>query len=147
MLTGLRKSIAVLLVLGFTLASCSSGPPPSCGEEIGGVADTARFDQYFSSMNLVQQNTGAIPPEGESGAEFPRGAGLTIQFESKSDVEVRICIQPLDAGDDQVFNQNHPVVEGEGSINLGAFKPGNYVVRVIVDGVLIKNFPFSVQEG
>jgi len=37
------------------------------------------------------------------------------------------------------------VPQGAGTLSLGSFAPGSYVVRVIVDGVLVKNLTFAVE--
>jgi len=37
------------LAAGGLAASCSFGPPKGCGDNIGGTANEALFDQHFSS--------------------------------------------------------------------------------------------------
>jgi hypothetical protein len=43
------------------------------------------------------------------------------------------------------FDQTQTAPEGSASLALGTFEPGGYVIRVIVDGTLVKNFPFVVK--
>lgn len=124
------KFLAILLVAGLVVSGCSFGPPPSCGDNIGGTADTARFDQYFANMQLVSQASGQPGPEGESGAQFSAGEALTIQVESKSDVAVRACVQPRGPGE-ITFDQTQTLPQGQGSFSVDTFKPGPYVIRVL----------------
>jgi hypothetical protein len=135
-------SVTALLVL--ILAGCGFGPPPSCGEGIGGTADTARFDQLFTNMQLVDQGSGQPGLEGERGARFPAGAVLEIRIESRSEVAVRVCIQPGGPGE-LALDDTRTMAAGAGSFVIGVFEPGAYITRVIVDGVLVKNFPFEVR--
>ncbi len=138
--------LAALFVIAAAILACGSfGPPPSCGDNIGGTADTAKFDQYFTSMMLVSQASGQPGPEGENGAQFSAGDPLVILMDSKSDVAVRACIQPMSGGDSISFDQTQNFTQGAGTFTIGAFEQGVYVIRVIVDGILVKNFPFAVK--
>jgi hypothetical protein len=133
-----------LFILTLSLSACSFSPPPSCGDDIGGTADTAKFDQYFTNMQLVNQASGQVGPEGENGTQYATGEALVIQAESKSEVTVRACVQPRGPGE-ITFDQTQTMSQGQGAFPVGLFKPGIYVIRVIVDGVLVKNFPFEVK--
>ncbi len=137
-------SLSVILILALILAGCGFGPPPSCGDTIGGTADTARFDQYFTSMQLVSQGTGQPGPEGENGAQFSSGDVLEIRTEGKSEGAVRACVQPRGPGD-IAYDQTLTLPEGAGVFVVGSYQPGIYVIRVIVEGVLVKNFAFEIK--
>ncbi len=139
------RSLPVLLASMAFLAACSFGSPPSCGEDIGGTADSAKFDQRFASMTLVSEATGEIGPEGEGGMQLTAGEPLAIQIESKAEVEVRACIQPIGGSKEIPFDQTQSISQGSSSFGIGSFDPGKYVIRVIVDGTLVKNFPFTAQ--
>ncbi len=149
MLTSKIKLLVTILVLGLVLSACSSGssvsigPPESCGDDIGGTADTAKFDQYFTNMALVNQN-GESGPEGDNGMEFASTDILDLRADSISDVSVRACIQSRSGGP-IAFDQTQTFTQGPSGLTFGSFQPGNYVVRVIVDGTLVKNFPFSIK--
>lgn len=143
---GYRAGVASsLAVLGLLIGACSFGPPPSCGEDIGGTADTAAFDKNFTSMALVNQSTGQSAREGENGMEFAQGDNLAIQLDAKSKVTVRACIQPRSGGNAISFDETQTFSQGQGAFAVGAFEPGAYVIRVIVDNTLVKNFPFVTQ--
>ncbi len=139
------RFVFVLFVSATFLAACSFGPPPSCGDDIGGTADSGKFDQTFTAMSLVSEATGEAGPEGESGAQFASGESLAIQIESKTDVEVRACVQPLSGTKEIPLDQTQTFSQGTSSFGIGSFDPGTYVIRVIVDGTLVKNFPFAVR--
>jgi hypothetical protein len=133
---------SALVLLSILAAGCSFGPPPSCGDNIGGVADTALFDQYFHSMVLVSQTTGEPGLEGNDGAQFAQGDPLVIRTDAKSEVAVRACVQ----GRDEIpLDQTQTVPLGPGEFPIGSYSTGGYVVRVIVDGTLLKNFPFYTE--
>jgi hypothetical protein len=140
------KLLVTVLVLGLSLLACSLGslgPPASCGDNIGGTADTAKFDQYFTKMALVNQN-GEAGPDGENGMEFASTDTLELRADSNSEVAVRACIQNFN-GRPIAFDQTQTFAQGSSGVSLGIFQSGNYVVRVIVDGTLVKNFPFSIK--
>lgn len=145
MATSRTKILVGLLVVTIVVSACSFGPPPSCGENIGGTADEAKFDEHFSSMSLVSQSIGQPGPEGDNGLEFSRADTLLMQVESRTDVELRACVQPRGGGGRIPFDQTQTFSQGQGTFNIGSFEPGAYVIRVIVDGTLVKNFPFGTE--
>jgi hypothetical protein len=134
----------VVLIPILLLSACAFGPPPSCGDNLGGTADTTKFDQYFTSMQLVDEADGQPGPEGENGAQFGSGDALAIQADAKSEVELRACIQPRGPGD-IAFDNTQTMPAGQGTFSVGTFEAGPYVIRVIVEGVLVKNFPFEIK--
>lgn len=138
----LRSILTMLLVIG-SLAACSFGPPESCGETIGGTADTALFDQYFSRMALVTQD-GMEGEPGDNGVEFASGDQLELRADVLTDVTVRLCIQGMTSGS-IAFDQTQSFVAGASGMGVGSFEPGIYVMRVIVEDTLVKNFPFSIK--
>lgn len=146
----IRKCSAVLLgsfLLLFVLVACGSfGPPKSCGEGIGGSADEALFSQYFSSMDLVREATGETPQEtGDNGVIFSREDGLAIAVDAKKAVEIRACAQERTGGGGIPMDKTFPVNSGNGSLPLGEFKSGSYVIRMIVDGKLVRNLTFEIK--
>ena len=136
--------ICALLVL--TVLACGSlSPPESCGEGVGGTADEGVFAEHFSLMELVDEATGQPGPEGEEGPRFASTAALSLAMESLSEASMQICVQERRGGGKVAFNQSLTVPSGAGAAALGTFDPGNYVIRVIVDGILVRNFPFVIE--
>jgi hypothetical protein len=137
--------IVLLPALALVLAACSFGPPPSCGDDIGGTADTAAFDQHFSSMELVSQTTGQAGEPSDPGVSFPQDEPIQILLDAKAEVAIRTCIQPMGGQAKSPVDSTAGVGAGKQAIDLGSFDSGSYVIRVIVDGVLVKNLPFSID--
>jgi hypothetical protein len=54
----LLKLVVTLFILILPLSACSFGPPPSCGDNNGGTANTSKFDQFFTNMQLVNEASG-----------------------------------------------------------------------------------------
>jgi hypothetical protein len=145
MVTREVKALAGLALLALIVSACAFGPPPSCGDTIGGTADTAAFDRYFSEMTLINETSGVPSPGDGEGAQFGSADPLALQVEAKSQVAVRTCIQPMSGSKTLAFDQTQTLAAGKGSLSLGTFKPGSYVIRVIVEGTLVRNFPFTTK--
>jgi len=138
-----RVVVCIALLLGIT-ACGSFSPPESCGA--GGTADEAAFAQLFISMEIVNQATGSPgEPDPEGGYQFSSSDSLTLTTDSFTDTSLRACIEERRGGGKIVFDQNQTVSQGTMSMSLGSFEPGSYVMRVIVDGVLVRNLPFSIK--
>ncbi|MCX6035500.1 MAG: hypothetical protein NTV38_11085 [Chloroflexi bacterium] len=139
--------LLLIFVLVLSILACGTfSPPETCGEDLGGTADEALFGRYFESMELVSGNTWQPGAEGESGMQFPAGESLLIMFDAKSDVQVRACIQHTVGGGKMAFDQTSSFQNGENEFQVGTFEPGPYVIRVIVNGTLVKNLPFSINK-
>ncbi len=138
----LRSVLTAILVIS-SLAACSFGPPESCGETIGGVADTAKFDQYFSRMAFITQE-GMEGTPGDNGVEFSTSDNLELRADVLTDVTVRLCIQGMTSGS-IAFDQTQSFTAGASGMGVGSFEPGTYVMRVIVEDTLVKNFPFTIK--
>ncbi|KAF0106783.1 MAG: hypothetical protein FD146_2375 [Anaerolineaceae bacterium] len=134
------------LLLALSILACGSfSPPESCGDEIGGTANETLFGENFESMELVSAGDWQPGAQGENGVQFAGQEPLLLMFDAKADVDVRACIQNTQGGGQLAFDQTAFFSEGTNVFPVGAFEPGNYVIRVIVDGALVKNFPFEVK--
>jgi hypothetical protein len=147
---GTMRRFACALILAAYAAStfaCGSfAPPQSCGEGIGGTADQAVFNKYFSDMFLVVEATGEVPPAGEdSSAAIPPDDSLAVKMQVLNATQVRACVQERTGGGGIPADKTASVEPGEALLPLGKFSAGNYVVRVIVDGNLVKNLTFEVR--
>jgi len=140
-----RFVIVALALISLAPACGPFAPPESCDPDLGGTADEAMFADSFLSMELLNESTGQPgPQDSEGGATFAETDPLVIRAETRSEVSVRACVQPRTGGREIPFDQTVTMARGAGSISLGAFQPGRYVVRVIVKGVLVKNLPFRI---
>jgi hypothetical protein len=141
-----RNGMMICITLMLGLTACGSfSPPESCG--VGGTADEAKFAQHFRWMEIVNEATGSPgEPAQEGGSQFTSSNRLTITTDSTNEVSLRACIAERKGGGEITFDKTHDLAAGSGSIPLGSFEPGSYVVRVIVDGILVRNLPFSITR-
>lgn len=139
-----NRLIAAGVLLGLTALACGQlSPPESCGENIGGTADEAKFDELFAEMTLVDGASGE-PGSGDP-PTLAAGDQLIIQAQALDDVSVRACIEESRGGGEIALDEIQTMAAGESSFSIGTFEPGPYVIRVIVDDTLIKNLPFTVE--
>jgi hypothetical protein len=141
----MKTAWAVFLAMGLAGLACGGlAPPKSCGS--GGTADEGAFSQYFESMELVDEVTlTAGPPTDESAVTFDEDAPLIIRASVLSDVILRACVQQRAGGGQIVFDQTATLSAGDGHFPIGAFEPGDYVVRVEAEGVLVRNLTFTIR--
>jgi hypothetical protein len=134
-----------LLVVAAACAPLSA--PPECAEGLGGTANETLFAQYFTSMELVSATSGRQPGDpAENGAAFPVAELLAINASVLSEVSVRFCVQGFFTGGVIADDLTTDLVPGDNQVHLDAFDTAaDYVVRVIVDGVLVKNLPFTLH--
>jgi len=140
-----KRRIVVLLAVCAALAACGAAKPPeSCG--VGGTADEALFAKHFSAMELVNKTTGQPGQQDpEAGVAFTAGNSLAIRVNALGNISVRTCVEGRGGGSKIALDQNISAEEGERLLPLASFPKGSYVVRVIVNGVLIKNLAFAVK--
>jgi len=141
------KSCRLLLVFSalgmFALACGSFAPPESCTES---GLDEGAFTAQFTSMRLVNASTGEPgEPDPESGQKFSTEDQLAVIVESLGEVEVTFCITQRKGGGQIVYNQLHSVQEGENTVTLTTFDSDPYVIRVIVNDILVKNLTFFTE--
>lgn len=142
----MRWPIGVSILLMLMLTACGSfSPPDSCGA--GGVADETKFTQHFTWMEIVNEATGSPgEPDQEGGPQFAFSDRLAIHTDNIHEVSLRACVEERKGGGEITLDKTQNLSSGSGSISLGSFEPGSYVVRVIVDGILVRNIPFSVAR-
>lgn len=142
----IRVSAVAALVLAIGMGCGSFSPPASCGENLGGLADQTVFEQNFSAMQLVNQATGLPgPADSESDASFAQGETVAISYSAVSAGTLRACVQERTGGGGIPLDQTFEFDEGEGTLALGSFEPGNYVVRAIIGETLVRNLTFTIK--
>lgn len=134
-----------LFLLSSLLASCAQfSPPESCGA--GGTANEEMFNQYLTEMLLYDEIRGGSPLiNTEAGPTFFAGNPVSIQTDSLKSVDIRFCVEQRKGGGEIRFDEMRIIPEGADIISLGQFEPGSYVIRVILDDVLVRNLPFVVE--
>ena len=133
-------SLVSFSVLVFAIVSCNFRPPESCAVS-GGTADESAFAQHFTQMAVVAEGQVAAEEEGV----FNSTDTLEVVAVSLADTATNLCLQERKGGGKIRYNETPTLHEGEDRATLGSFGGGDYVIRVIVDGVLVKNLPFSVR--
>ncbi len=141
-----RWYIGVFIFTTLVLTACGSfSPPESCGA--GGTADEMKYAQHFTWMEIVNETTGSPgEPDPEGGTQFASTIQLGITMDSIDEVSIRVCVEERRGGGEIALDKTQDLPSGSGNISLGSFEPGSYVVRVIVDGVLVRNLPFSIAR-
>ena len=143
------RHIGVLAaVLLFTWQCGDSGTEPEqpCGTS--GTANEALFNQHFERMALVDRATG-LPgqPDPELGERYSRTAVLELRMDAKAPVSLRACVEVRDGSRTFVRTVTHSATAGSSGAELGTFatNASGYVVRVTVNGVPVRNYPFTTQ--
>ncbi|MFA6127168.1 MAG: hypothetical protein WC699_07685 [Bacteroidales bacterium] len=135
--------ILLVLVGCLLIASCKKADTVSCTDKVGGTADPVKFSTNFNDMQLVESVSGLPGTEdSDKGLTFNASDQLVIWMDCKVGTPVTFCIQQRNASGKVMYNQSHNVQAGTSEINIGSFNANDYVIRVIVDNTLIKNFPF-----
>jgi hypothetical protein len=145
-----RKPVIMLLtvlfvtLLGLGAGACGSISPPESCTNTG--FDEAAFSEYFTDMHLINAATGE-PGERdpEQGDRYATDDQIAVRIESLDDVEVRFCIEQRKGGGQIVYDQLHGIVQGENTVTLTTFDSDPYVIRVIVNEVLVKNLTFFTE--
>ena len=140
---------SAILALCLVATACSAlVPPESCGPGAEGAADEARFAQLFRSMDLVSAATGLTGELDEEGTpRFAAGEELQIVTDNLGALGIRACVQERRRAGTIAGEREGSLPAGRALIPLGSFHEGDYVVRVMVERVLVRNLPFSVEES
>ena len=135
-----------LAALAVTALACGSlVPPESCPST---SFDPEAFATYFNDMQLVSAASGqpGQPDSGDDrGQGFSTDEELAIIVDNLGDIELTICITERKGGGQIVYNQTHTIQEGRSTIPLMAFESDPYVIRVIVEEVLVRNLTFFTE--
>jgi hypothetical protein len=141
---GRASAIAVVTIVVLTLAACGgAAPSAACG--LGGTADQAAFERSFSSMVLVDAagKPGLEDPDGS--VIFGASARVVVRLEATTATEARFCVAVRDGSGTIVADQTARLGTGAGQVDLGPFPARDYVIRVGVGGVLVRNLPFAIR--
>jgi hypothetical protein len=144
-----RTILGAMAGLCLLAAACGSlAPPESCGPGAEGEPDEARFNELFRSMQLVSLDTG-LPgePDEEGVPQFTAGEELEVAVHSLRELNIRACVQERSHSARIAAQPEGEMPAGNSRIPLGHFEKGDYVVRVLVDRVLVRNLPFRVLKS
>jgi hypothetical protein len=81
----------------------------------------------------------------EAGPTFFPDRPVSVQADVISSVEVQFCVEERRGGGEITFDEVRTMQAGMNIYSLGNFEQGSYVIRVILEGSLIRNLPFVVE--
>ncbi|MBI4201890.1 MAG: hypothetical protein HY532_02075 [Chloroflexi bacterium] len=136
-------TIGLAAVLSMAAALACGGPTEQAQEcAAGGSADEGLFAQHFDRMEFSSGG----PPTGEGGQVFGPAEDVVVLAATKSETTTRFCVQERGRTSKVMYDQAQTLPAGDNEINLGPFgEQGDYVVRVLLNGALVKNLIFTVS--
>lgn len=137
-----HATVTMIVVLA-TIAAACEGPTEQAKEcTAGGAADEAMFAQHFSQMSFGNGEA----PTGEGGQEFVPSESVVIDTVARTETATRFCAQERSRLGTVVYDREHSLPVGESRTDLGSFQEkADYVIRVSVGDVLVKNLAFTVR--
>lgn len=128
------------------LVACTDGGPSGDACDIGTSADQSAFDAAFSDMALVRLADGVAPDvDADRGPLFTADETVGALVTATAAADLVLCVRTRDGASDLVDSVTASLEVGEETIGLDSYGPGDYVVRVGLDDVLIQNLPFGVD--
>ena len=137
------RLLLVISALGLAALACGSFAPPESCANAG--FDEEAFDTFFNSIQIVYAGTGEpgeLAEGDDRGLRFSTDDQLAVLVDSKGETEVTICVEQRKGGGQIVYNQTLTVQGGESTVPLTAFDSDPYVIRVIVNEMLVKSLTF-----
>ncbi|TFH34504.1 MAG: hypothetical protein E4G99_09365 [Anaerolineales bacterium] len=145
-MTNKRKAIILLMtvvVLTFVSSCRALRPPESCG--LGGNANETGYGLYFEKLDLLDVSGSPGIPDRDGLPRFEEGQALNLWLQVKSDTRVRVCVEETRGGGEIAYDETTPLASGQNAITLGILESGPYVLRMSIDGTLVRSVPFSVR--
>ena len=137
---------ATVVLAALAIAACGSGSSGTSPCGAGGTADQAAFTSHFSAMDLVDVATGQpVPQDADNGSAFTAAQQVGVSATATAAVTVRYCVQQRSGSATTVSDTTASMSAGTGTTTLGTLPAGSMVVRVIVDGVLVRSLPLIVR--
>lgn len=141
---GLSTVASLVLMVGALVGAACAAPAEqvlSC-PAVGGGADEALFTQNFSRMDLAS----GTPDTGEGGVRHSRTEPVVVVATTLHGVEAHFCARERSRASTIMYAQPHTLPAGESRVDLGPVaRTGDYVIRVSVEGKLVKNLTFTVR--
>jgi hypothetical protein len=135
--------IIILLLLSI-LSSCRAlRPPESCG--LGSFANDTGYGLYLNDLDLLDVEGNAGEPDRDGAPRFEEGQVVNLWLQVKSDTRIRICVEETRGGGTIAYDETTSFTSGQSAVTFGALERGPYVIRISIDGTLIRNIPFSIR--
>jgi hypothetical protein len=112
---------------------------------VGGFANQTAYNLYFNEASLLDVDGNPGEPDRDGAPRFGEDKAINLWLRVKSDVRVRICVEETRGGGEIAYDETRPLQSGQSAIALGTLDRGPYVIRLSIDGTLVRNIPFSIR--
>lgn len=135
--------MSAIFILTFVSSCRALSPPESCG--LGGYANDTAYGLYLDKFDLLDVNGNPGEPDRDGLPRFEEGQALNLWLQVKAAARIRICVEETRGGGEIAFDETTPLTAGQSAISLGVLESGPYVIRMSIDGTLLRNVAFSVR--
>ncbi len=135
--------LSAVLILSFVSSCRALRPPESCG--LGSFANDTGFGLYLDDLDLLDVEGRPGEPDRDGAPRFEEGQAINLWLQVKSDTRIRVCVEETRGGGEIVYDETASFTSGQSAIPFGVLERGPYVIRIGIDGTLIRNMPFSVR--
>jgi hypothetical protein len=135
--------MSIILLLGFVSSCRALRPPESCG--VGSFANDTGFGLYLDDLDLLDVDGSPGEPDRDGTPRFEEGQAINLWLQVKSDTRIRICVEETRGGGEIVYDETSSFSSGQSAVTFGVLERGPYVIRISIDGTLVRNVPFSVR--
>jgi hypothetical protein len=129
--------VSAVLILSFVSSCRALRPPDSCGQ--GSFANDTAYGLYLDDLDLLDVNGNVGEPDRDGTPRFEEGQAINLWLQVKSDTRIRICLE------ESAFDETSSFSPGQSAVTFGVLERGPYVIRISIDGTLVRSMPFSVR--
>jgi hypothetical protein len=142
-LRSLTLLLSTLLIMSFVSSCRALRPPDSCG--LGSFANDTAYGLYLDDLDLLDVAGNPGEPDRDGTPRFPEGQAVNLWLQVKSDSRIRICVEQTRGSGEIVYDETSSFSSGQNAVTFGVLERGPYVVRISIDGTLVRNVPFSIR--
>lgn len=135
--------LSAVLILSFVSSCRALRPPDSCG--LGSFANETAYGLYLDDLDLLDVSGNTGEPDRDGAPQFEEGEAINLWLQVKSDTRIRICVEETRGGGEIAFDETAAYTTGQNAVTFGVLERGPYVIRISIDGTLVRNIPFSVR--
>lgn len=142
-----RQPAAILLcsmlILSFVSSCRALRPPDSCG--VGSFVNDTAYSLYLDDLDLLDVNGNPGEPDRDGAPRFKEGETINLWLQVKSDARIRICVEETRGGGEIAYDETTAFSSGQNAVTFGVLERGPYMIRISIDGTLVRSVPFSVR--
>lgn len=135
--------VSAVLILSFVSSCRALRPPDSCG--LGSFANDTAYGLYLDDLDLLDVNGNVGEPDRDGTPRFEEGQAINLWLQVKADTRIRICLEETRGGGEIAFDETSSFSTGQSAVTFGVLERGPYVIRISIDGTLVRSLPFSVR--